>query len=133
MWAVAQDLARERGLSGVRGLLVIVAPAGPFCMQHRRTSSSKLAISSLTVPRRPVKCRSQASSSEASVASHDWQNSYLAAVLETDDSLLPERIKTAEAVLQQRIAELEAGGPKRVEAEYALVTLTILRRERLGD
>jgi hypothetical protein len=66
------------------------------------------------------------------VASHDWQNAYLA-VLETDDSLLPERIKTAEAVLQQRIAELEAGETERVEAEYALVSLTILRRERLGE
>ena len=63
----------------------------------------------------------------------DWHNAYVSAVLETDDSLLPERIEAAEAVIHQRIPELEDGERERVEAEYALVSLSILRRERLGS
>ena len=39
---------------------------------------------------------------------YDWQQHYEAAILETDRSLLPQRITEAQAAIDQRVAELHS-------------------------
>jgi len=64
-----------------------------------------------------------------------WESSYLAAVLETDDSRLLERIKVAEAELMSRTSTItsdEKDQDERVAILDALHGLAALKRERLA-
>jgi hypothetical protein len=62
---------------------------------------------------------------------YPWQPVYQAAVLETDSRRLPDRLASANAVLQQRSRELdscEATAPERRRLTEALLTLDLIRR-----
>ena len=63
-----------------------------------------------------------------------WEASHLAAILETDDRHLAERIRTAEDMLSARLIALKEPERHIVELraiENALKELNIMRRERL--
>lgn len=66
-----------------------------------------------------------------------WQKSYLDAVLETDNSTLPQRIIAAGNAIQARTIELaqdHQGTPEERQAiAAALSGLDTLRRERIND
>jgi hypothetical protein len=66
-------------------------------------------------------------------ALYDWQGSYQAAILETDDNKLPNSLQTAKARIDNRIHELRTdhgGTPEEWQAiTDALGGLTVLRRE----
>ena len=66
-----------------------------------------------------------------------WQKLYTNAVLETDNSALPQRIATAENAIKARISELEQdhhGTPQeRMEISEALKSLGLLREERIKN
>lgn len=66
-------------------------------------------------------------------ADYVWQESYRAAIIETDDKKLRERIQTAKAAIGNRLLELQldhGGTPEeRVAITDALDGLNILRRE----
>jgi hypothetical protein len=65
-----------------------------------------------------------------------WESSYLAAVLETNDSRLQERINFAEAQLMSRMSTItsdENDQGERVAIIDALHGLAMLKRERLGE
>ena len=65
---------------------------------------------------------------------YEWQNAYLAAILETDQVKLVERIEEATKLIQARVSELEMdhGGAveERTAIADALTGLRVLRRER---
>jgi hypothetical protein len=67
---------------------------------------------------------------------YGWQKPYAAAVLETDDGRLAQRIEEAEGAIQTRVNELNAdhrGMPQeRMAIEFALNCLAILRKEVTG-
>ena len=65
-----------------------------------------------------------------------WQTSYLAAVLETDNSRLTERIRLAEEQITSRMSTVttdERDEDERVAINDALRGLTVLKRERLAE
>jgi hypothetical protein len=67
-------------------------------------------------------------------ASH-WEVAYQAAVLETDNSLLSQKVTYAEVVIRLDLQPLDgdpAQSEERQELEKALVALDVLRKERLG-
>jgi hypothetical protein len=64
-----------------------------------------------------------------------WEVSYMAAVLETDDSVLPERIREAERVVTQRLIilpDLPENEEKRQALDRAQEGIARLQRERLN-
>ena len=63
-----------------------------------------------------------------------WEVAYMSAVLETDDSNLPERIREAELAVTQRLAalpDLQENEGERQALERALEGIARLQRERL--
>jgi hypothetical protein len=66
-------------------------------------------------------------------AHYVWEESYQAAILETDDKKLPNRLQAAKAAIDNRIHELQAdhgGTPEEWQAiTDALGGLNVLRRE----
>jgi hypothetical protein len=66
-------------------------------------------------------------------ADYVWDESYKAAVLETDDKKLPDRIRAAKGAIDTRLHELQAdhgGTPEeRLAITDALAGLNVLRRE----
>jgi hypothetical protein len=64
---------------------------------------------------------------------YGWQRPYLAAVLETDRSMLLPRLQEADDLIQARIHELDrdhlATHQERAAIEFALNCLKVLRRE----
>ena len=66
--------------------------------------------------------------------SFPWEKFYVAAILETDDQRLPERIRDADQAISTRIVALtqsEDHVAEILEIENALKGLRVLRRERL--
>jgi hypothetical protein len=67
---------------------------------------------------------------------YDWEHEYVAAILETDDSQLPERYSAAKLAIANRIDALNinhGGTPEeRAAIDAALTGLDKLRIERLG-
>ena len=64
-----------------------------------------------------------------------WEVPYMAAVLETDDAALPERLKEAERAVTQRliaVPDLQEYEDERQALERALEGIARLQRERLG-
>ena len=68
---------------------------------------------------------------------YDWEHEYIAAVLETDNAVLPERISTAELAIAKRVDALNmnhGGTPEEQQSlAAALAGLNKLRVERLGQ
>jgi hypothetical protein len=66
-------------------------------------------------------------------ADYVWQESYQAAILETDDRKLPQRLQVAKAAIDDRLHELQRdhGGTleERQAISDALGGLNVLRRE----
>jgi hypothetical protein len=66
-------------------------------------------------------------------ADYVWDESYKAAVLETDDKKLPDRIRAAKGAIDTRLHELQmdhGGTPEeRLAITDALAGLNVLRRE----
>lgn len=66
---------------------------------------------------------------------YPWEEIYEAAVLETDFSRLPERIKAAQAAIDSRMQEMQGdhnGTPaERAAMQSALAGIRILKRETL--
>jgi hypothetical protein len=65
---------------------------------------------------------------------HDWEKAYCAAVLETDISKLPEKIKEALAMLEECLKESSCVGNQSVEQErmqHAWRTLKTIQRIEL--
>ncbi len=66
-------------------------------------------------------------------ADYVWQESYQAAILETDDNKLPNRLQAAKAAIDNRLHELQTdhgGTPEERQAiTDALGGLNVLRRE----
>jgi len=64
---------------------------------------------------------------------YTWQQLYEAAILETDDTKLPERLAAAKASVDTRLLELQAnhgGTPEEQQGIHdALTGLAVLRRE----
>jgi hypothetical protein len=63
---------------------------------------------------------------------YGWQESYNNAMLETDRSKLQKRIKAAQAAIDHRLREINAGHDSREERyaiRDALAGLNVLRRE----
>jgi hypothetical protein len=73
--------------------------------------------------------------SEKSREGYDWEEFYMAAVLETDDGKLSHRVREAKAAIDSRleVLQLDHGGTpeERKAIADALVGLTALRSERL--
>ena len=66
---------------------------------------------------------------------HDWEPLYIAAVLETDNTLLGERIVQVEKALNSRLSVLTTGpahAAERKAVQGALRSLAVLNAERLG-
>ena len=66
---------------------------------------------------------------------YPWEVSYLGAILETDDSVLPERIREAERVVTQRLVtlpDIQENEDERQALERALEGIAKLQRERLN-
>jgi len=68
---------------------------------------------------------------------YPWEETYVAAILETDDAQLAGRILAADAKIQARLEELNldhGGTPAEREAlSAALRGLDLLKKERVGD
>jgi uncharacterized protein involved in exopolysaccharide biosynthesis len=66
-------------------------------------------------------------------ADYVWQGSYQAAILETNDNKLPNRLQAAKAAIDNRLHDLQrdfGGTPEERQAiTDALVGLNVLRRE----
>jgi hypothetical protein len=58
-----------------------------------------------------------------------WEESYQAAILETDRKKLPNRIQVAKAAIDTRLYELKADHEERYALSDALAALNVLRRE----
>lgn len=73
--------------------------------------------------------------SEKSPEHDDWQKFYMAAVLETDDGKVPQRVREAKAAIDARleVLQLDHGGTpeERQAIADALAGLNALRSERL--
>jgi len=66
---------------------------------------------------------------------YPWEVSYLGAILETDDSVLQERIREAERVVTQRLVtlpDIQENEDERQALERALEGIAKLQRERLN-
>ena len=68
---------------------------------------------------------------------YPWEEHYIAAVLETDDAKLPERVRKAHAAIASRRQELNSdhlGTPDEQRAlRDAQKGLSVLSRERIGE
>jgi len=66
-------------------------------------------------------------------ADHNWQESYRAAIVETDDQKLRERITAAKAAMDTRLHDLQMDHGGTVEERLAITDaldgLNVLRRE----
>jgi hypothetical protein len=66
-------------------------------------------------------------------ADYVWEESYNAAVLETDDTKMPNRLRAAKGAIDNRLQELQmdhGGTPEeRLAITDALAGLNVLRRE----
>jgi hypothetical protein len=66
-------------------------------------------------------------------ADYVWEESYKAAILETDDSKMPNRLRAAKGAIDKRLQEMQAdhgGTPEERQAiTDALAGLNTLRRE----
>jgi hypothetical protein len=64
---------------------------------------------------------------------YTWQKSYQAAIMETDDGKLPNRLKAAKVAIDNRLHELQldhGGTPEeRLAISDALAGLNVLRKE----
>jgi hypothetical protein len=64
-----------------------------------------------------------------------WEGLYEAAILETDDAKLPQRLRSAKAAIDVRLQEIQldhGGTPEERQAiADALAGLIVLRRERV--
>ena len=63
---------------------------------------------------------------------YDWLKFYEAAVLETDDQLLPKRIQEAQYAIGQRVTRDAVDDNERRAIVHVLTLLGILKRERCG-
>jgi len=66
---------------------------------------------------------------------YDWESAHLKAVLETDNSLIADRIEHAEEIITRRLwkmPRLQENEEERQMAERALGSLAVLRQERLA-
>jgi len=64
-----------------------------------------------------------------------WEELYINAVFEPDNSLLADRIKVAEETIQRRLwkmPRLQENEEERKQAEHVLASLAVLREERLS-
>lgn len=72
-----------------------------------------------------------------SVRMYPWEETYIAAILETDNGSLKDKIRAAEAKVAARLGELRqdhGGTPEEVEALNAAIRgLEALREERLRN
>ena len=66
---------------------------------------------------------------------HDWEPLYVAAVLESDNTLLGDRIRQGEKELKSRLSVLTIGPAhaERKTVQGALRALAVLKAERLGN
>ena len=68
---------------------------------------------------------------------YSWEDHYLAAVLETDNASLPERVDKAHAAIVRRRQELDSdhgGTPdEQLALNHALHGLTVLKKERIEE
>ena len=68
---------------------------------------------------------------------YQWEQAYVTAILETDNTKLQERIDSANAGILARVKELKmdhGGTPEeRLALENAIRGLNLLKKERLGD
>ena len=66
---------------------------------------------------------------------HDWEPLYVAAVLESDNTLLGDRIRQVEKELKSRLSVLTIGPAhaERKTVQGALRALAVLKAERLGN
>jgi hypothetical protein len=66
---------------------------------------------------------------------YPWQDSFLAAILETDDKSLPDRMRAAQQAIAHRRNELHSNGRRTSDEwhalEKALAELEVLWRERV--
>ncbi len=66
-------------------------------------------------------------------AEYAWQETYQAAIIETDDGKLPNRLQVAKAAIDNRLHELQldhGGNPEeRLAISDALAGLNVLRKE----
>jgi hypothetical protein len=66
-------------------------------------------------------------------ADYGWDESYKAAILETDDAKMPNHIRAAKVAIDRRLQEMQAdhgGKPEERQAiSDALAGLNVLRRE----
>ena len=70
--------------------------------------------------------------SSGEVPMYGWEESYKNAMLETDRSRLPKRIKAAQVAIDQRLQEINSGHDSREERyaiRDAMAGLNVLRRE----
>ena len=63
-------------------------------------------------------------------AQYDWMKFYEAAVLETNSEVLPERIRTAQTAIGQRVMTVAIDEAERRAIVKTLNALTVLQRER---
>ena len=63
-------------------------------------------------------------------AQYDWMKFYEAAVLETNSEVLPERIRTAQKAIGQRVMTVAIDEAERRAIVKTLNALTVLQRER---
>jgi hypothetical protein len=63
---------------------------------------------------------------------YDWLKFYEAAVLETDDQVLPKRIQEAQYAIGQRVTRDPVDDNERRAIVHVLTLLGILKRERCG-
>ena len=69
-------------------------------------------------------------------AQYGWEEHYLAAILETDNTKLPERLDKAHAAIARRRQELSDHGgttDEQRELSHACHGLTVLKKERIDD
>ena len=67
---------------------------------------------------------------------HDWETIYVAAVLETDNTRLGDRIRKVEKELKSRLSVLTIGPAHAAEGKAVqdtLRALAVLKAERLGN
>jgi hypothetical protein len=69
---------------------------------------------------------------EAAMNSHPWHSAYTAAVLETDQSQMGDRIAQAESAIRERFQSSELDAKELNAMKNALEGLRTLRAERAG-
>jgi len=104
--------------------------------RYRAGQHSDWHFRGLTVRRGSLKC-AKTHLPEVLMASktYDWESSHLKAVLETDNSLIGDRIEHAEEIITRRLwkmPRLQENEEERQIAVRALGSLAVLRKERLA-